>query len=444
MAVPNTVRRAGPFTGGAVFPFGFKVFADSDIQVVVADSDGVETVLVLDTDYSVTLNTDQEANPGGEVSYASLGVGETLTIIGALDESQPVTLANLGGFSPSVVMKMGDRLAMLVQQLSERINRSVLLPISSTLTDVFLPNPVAGKFLRGKQDGTGFENADLATGIVGLPLGVGDGGTGATTPAGARANLGLASGATTAVGTAATKDVGTAAGNVVELDGSGRLPAVDGSQLIGLASVPSLSVVDQAVTLNATVNDIKGKIIRFTASSVNLNLPAAAGAAACWCWVYNAAASGDVTIDPNGAETLDGLATRLLRPGDRMLLFCDGTKWESLSGAYSFVSANQAYALNTIFTIPHGLGERPTEFDLELVCTDAGGDLGYAQNEAINADIGLFGRSYGSTFRMDATNLYLHTQQSVTPTLRNKLTNTSGALAAGKWAIRFKAKVKKG
>src|SRR5579872_3849736 len=51
--------------------------------------------------------------------------------------------------------------------------------------------------------------------------------------------LGLASGAYTAVGTAATQNVGTAAGNVVQLDSSGRLPAVDGSQLTGLSAVPS-------------------------------------------------------------------------------------------------------------------------------------------------------------------------------------------------------------
>ena len=55
--------------------------------------------------------------------------------------------------------------------------------------------------------------------------------------------LGLASGAYTAVGTAATQNVGTGAGNVVQLDGSARLPAVDGSQLTGLAAVPSGVVV---------------------------------------------------------------------------------------------------------------------------------------------------------------------------------------------------------
>lgn len=49
-----------------------------------------------------------------------------------------------------------------------------------------------------------------------------------TNAATARTNLGL--------GTAATKNTGTAANNVVVLDGSAKLPAVDGSQLLNLPS----------------------------------------------------------------------------------------------------------------------------------------------------------------------------------------------------------------
>jgi hypothetical protein len=41
---------------------------------------------------------------------------------------------------------------------------------------------------------------------------------------------------TLGLGTAATQTVGTSANNVVQLDGSARLPAVDGSQLTNIAS----------------------------------------------------------------------------------------------------------------------------------------------------------------------------------------------------------------
>ena len=41
---------------------------------------------------------------------------------------------------------------------------------------------------------------------------------------------------TLGLGTASTLDVGTSANNIVQLDGSARLPAVDGSQLTGLST----------------------------------------------------------------------------------------------------------------------------------------------------------------------------------------------------------------
>ena len=53
---------------------------------------------------------------------------------------------------------------------------------------------------------------------------------------------------TLGLGTAATFDVGTSANNVVQLDGSSRLPAVDGSQLTGISTfaMPSGAVMPYA------------------------------------------------------------------------------------------------------------------------------------------------------------------------------------------------------
>jgi hypothetical protein len=71
MTISSTVRIAGPFTGNGVtttFPFTYKVFSTADVQVIrLTISTGVETTLTLVTDYNITLNGDQDSNPGGNI-----------------------------------------------------------------------------------------------------------------------------------------------------------------------------------------------------------------------------------------------------------------------------------------------------------------------------------------------------------------------------------------
>jgi len=68
-----------------------------------------------------------------------------------------------------------------------------------------------------------------ATSTVSYPLSISNGGTGATTASAARTALGL--------GTSATKDTGTSAGNLVLLNGSAQIPALDGSLLVNTGIV---------------------------------------------------------------------------------------------------------------------------------------------------------------------------------------------------------------
>ncbi len=74
---------------------------------------------------------------------------------------------------------------------------------------------------------------------IALPLPLASGGTGADTAAAARANLGL--------GSVATLSVGSAANQVPQLDGLGRLPAVDGSQLTNIAGAATPIVAGEAL-----------------------------------------------------------------------------------------------------------------------------------------------------------------------------------------------------
>ena len=96
-----------------------------------------------------------------------------------------------------------------------------------------------------KVDSTG--KADLTTAVTGT-LPVANGGTSATTVSGARTALGL--------GTSATLNAGTSANNVVQLDSSAKLPAVDGSQLTGLATSTLLGTLSTTSGSSVSLNSL--------------------------------------------------------------------------------------------------------------------------------------------------------------------------------------------
>jgi hypothetical protein len=134
MTISSQTRQAGPFTGNGAttaFPFAFKVFTAADLVVVRTDLSGVDSTLVLGTDYSVALNADQNANPGGTITLpVALASGFKLTATSGLANLQPTDLTNQGGFYPAVINNALDRLTILVQQLANGLARSLKFPIS--------------------------------------------------------------------------------------------------------------------------------------------------------------------------------------------------------------------------------------------------------------------------------------------------------------------------
>jgi hypothetical protein len=137
MTISSTNRKAGPYIGNgtaSVFPFYFKVFTTADVEVVrLTVSTNVETILALTTNYTVALNTDQNANPGGSITLVAgaLASGYNLVITSAIGNLQPTDLTNQGGFYPDVINDALDRATIQIQQLQEGLDRAALLPITS-------------------------------------------------------------------------------------------------------------------------------------------------------------------------------------------------------------------------------------------------------------------------------------------------------------------------
>lgn len=154
MTISTQNRTAGPFAGNGVassFPFTFKVFQASDLKVVRRTiSTDTEATLVLNANYTVALNPNQNANPGGSINLpGALSVDETLTITTELAYLQQTELTNQGGFYPQVITNALDRLTIFTQQLFTGLNRSLKYPLSDSGIDPTLPgkNTLRGRVL---------------------------------------------------------------------------------------------------------------------------------------------------------------------------------------------------------------------------------------------------------------------------------------------------------
>ncbi len=154
--VENEDYKAGPFTGNGVttsFAFTFRCFSEADIvATLLVIATGVESTLVLDSDYTVTLNADQSANPGGSVTYNPSGTPmastHKLTLTRDIAYTQTTDLINSGAGYRNTIETMIDRVTVLVQQVVGIFARSIRYPVSDPSLTVELPAAAqrAGKY----------------------------------------------------------------------------------------------------------------------------------------------------------------------------------------------------------------------------------------------------------------------------------------------------------
>ena len=157
MTVTNTLNRKD-FTGDGsttAFAFTFNYFATSDVAVYLDDVKQTEV-----TDYTVAPASGTSGTVTMVIAPAS---GVLVTIIRELPLTQGIDLPTAGKFPADTVEEGLDKAMAAISDLSEKIDRATLLPISSTLTNISLPGPGASKGFRWDAAGLAIELVTFST-----------------------------------------------------------------------------------------------------------------------------------------------------------------------------------------------------------------------------------------------------------------------------------------
>lgn len=132
MTVSSEINKSGPYSCNGVtiaFDYEFRIRDESHISVVLTAPSNVESVLVLGENYSVSNVGD--ANGGQIITNVTYGSGYKITIVRRVPFVQETDLENQGAYYADTVEGAFDLAAMRDQQLSERIDRSLKIPVSA-------------------------------------------------------------------------------------------------------------------------------------------------------------------------------------------------------------------------------------------------------------------------------------------------------------------------
>nr|WP_157945922.1 hypothetical protein [Escherichia coli] len=127
----STVVDHNDYTGNGIttsFPYTFRIFKKTDLTVSVIDLSENITVLVLDTDYTVTNAGGYEG--GSVVLTTPLANGWQISIARDLEATQETDLRNQGKFFAEVHEDAFDKLTMLIQQVGSMLNLALRKPTS--------------------------------------------------------------------------------------------------------------------------------------------------------------------------------------------------------------------------------------------------------------------------------------------------------------------------
>ena len=182
MTISTTVTKSSASGNGSThsFAYGFKIFANADLQVIIRSSTGAETVKTLDTHYIVTgagsasggnvlfkYNTGDSSDAHYSTSDYRPASGETVIIRRALALSQSTDYIENDTFSASDHENALDQLTMVAQELQEQLDRSFKVSRTNTITTPEFTTGAsdrAGAYLLFNADGSALTTSTVTAG----------------------------------------------------------------------------------------------------------------------------------------------------------------------------------------------------------------------------------------------------------------------------------------
>ena len=131
----TTVKNSYSGNGSTTeFAYAFKIFANTDLQVIIRSSTGTETVKTLTTHYTVSGAGDAS---GGAITFTSGNTpasGETVVIRRAVPQTQAIDYIANDPFPAETHEEGLDRATMTTQQMQEELDRSFKVSRTNTIT----------------------------------------------------------------------------------------------------------------------------------------------------------------------------------------------------------------------------------------------------------------------------------------------------------------------
>jgi hypothetical protein len=131
----TTVRNSYSGDGTTdTFTYNFKIFQDSDIQVIIRSANGTETIKTITTHYTVT---DAGVAAGGTVVFTAGNIPtatETVVLRRNIPQTQAIDYIANDPFPAESHEEGLDRATMAIQQIQEEVTRSLKLSKTNTMT----------------------------------------------------------------------------------------------------------------------------------------------------------------------------------------------------------------------------------------------------------------------------------------------------------------------